>query len=99
LSKLLHNSNIIIKSDGISQNYVYLHRDYQGILEIKKIFIPDPNNNDGSGWNGYRIDGGLEYDPNMFGGTPHTPVFLSKGGGVFGYFPKTNTKTPTGAFL
>jgi RHS repeat-associated protein len=27
-----YSSNLIVKSDGITQNYVYLHRDYQGTI-------------------------------------------------------------------
>lgn len=67
-----------------------------GILSIKRGFIPTtPDAKLGS--NGYIISGGgLNYQPSRWSSDSYSPVFVTRTG-IFGYFPKTNTITPEGA--
>lgn len=67
-----------------------------GILSINRGFVPtEPGAKLGS--NGYIVSGGgLNYQPSLWSSESFSPVFVTRTG-IYGYFPKTNTKTSEGA--
>lgn len=70
-----------------------------GILSIRYGFIPTTPGAK-LGLNGFIISGdGLNYQPSLFSSKNFSPVFVSSEGGIYGYFMKTNTRTPDGASL
>ena len=67
-----------------------------GILSLERGFIPQTPGSK-KGYFGYIINGGgLNYQPSLWGSKTYSPVFVSSSG-IYGYFPKTNTRTSEGA--
>jgi hypothetical protein len=92
----------------VSKNQVYVDWNNEGTINtVSKIKVKDgtltitrgfiPSTSDSKkGLNGYIITGGgLKYAPSMWKDS-FSPVFVSPGA-VYGYFPKTNTRTEKGA--